>query len=307
MKAIAASLQETDSGRNSFPTVLLLHAGPEYLVHEGGGFDRESLEFLHNLVDYLALGHIHKPMNYHNWAVNPGTAENIRLEEAAYGLKGGGTLNRGMAMVKIDTEALLPQPEVSLLSTPRRSVKVTHFDCSPFTGKNLTEKITTGLEEQIRNLDLTPQTVVKAELEGWLDPQRAGLDPLELAALIEKDLGLFAVEIGLTGLNSFLSSGREVDVDSPALSRDELERQAIMGLLGESPPGGLPEDRWPDLAELFMNLKEDVRYQKKPEDILDRLARHPAVQELAALLTKEREEPGETTDQVAVGDDGRET
>src|SRR5207237_722157 len=64
--------------------VLLLHAGPDYFVGEGGGFSTRDLELIHDKVCYLALGHIHKPMIHGDWACNPGSPENCGLREARY-------------------------------------------------------------------------------------------------------------------------------------------------------------------------------------------------------------------------------
>jgi DNA repair protein SbcD/Mre11 len=306
MRAITEAFQQLDAGQNNQPTILLLHAGPEYLVHEGGGFDRESLDFLHGFADYVALGHIHKPMNYQSWAVNPGTAENIRPEETYYDQRAGTKIARGMAELIIDTSALIPQFEVSILPVPRRRVEILRFDCAPYTGKNLSEKIRAGLLEQARTLEITPQTVIRVELSGELNLQRAGLDLVELASFLETELTVLAADISLTHLNSISVSTGDGGGDGMVQSRESLERQAISQLLGGSPLDKLPEDRLPELVELLMGLKEDVRHQTRPEDILDRLARHPAVQHLTRIYRDERESPAEVQREVAVTANGGE-
>jgi exonuclease SbcD len=306
MRAITEAFQQLDAGQNNQPTILLLHAGPEYLVHEGGGFDRDSLEFLHEFVDYVALGHIHKPMNFQGWAVNPGTAENIRLEEADYDQRAGEKIGRGMAELNIDSSTLIPQFDVSILPVPRRRMEIIRFDCSPYTGKNLSEKIRADLLERARALEVTSQTVIRVELSGELNLKRAGLDVVELAGFLETELNVLAADISLTNLNAMPTSVGNGSGDGVVQSREALERQAISQLLTDTPLDRLAENQLPELVELFMGLKEDVRHQTRPEDILDRLARHPAVQYLTRIYRDEREALEEVQSEVAVAADGGE-
>src|ERR1700738_3468408 len=66
--------------------VMLLHAGPDYFVGEGGGFASLDIKAIQEKVCYLALGHIHRPMKYGDWACNPGSPENCDVREASYDL-----------------------------------------------------------------------------------------------------------------------------------------------------------------------------------------------------------------------------
>ena len=66
--------------------VLMLHAGPDYFVGEGGGFSSSDLKAFNEKTCYLALGHIHRPMRHGDWACNPGSLENCDVSEASYDL-----------------------------------------------------------------------------------------------------------------------------------------------------------------------------------------------------------------------------
>jgi DNA repair exonuclease SbcCD nuclease subunit len=52
---------------------------------------------LRNCVDYLALGHIHKPYEFDGWIYNPGSTETCGAEEVAWE-------DRGYYFVEIDTD-----------------------------------------------------------------------------------------------------------------------------------------------------------------------------------------------------------
>lgn len=62
-------------------TVLILHAAVDRLLHLGG-VEREALNGLEELVDYVALGHIHERYELEDWIYNPGAPESWDLGEA---------------------------------------------------------------------------------------------------------------------------------------------------------------------------------------------------------------------------------
>lgn len=300
MKAIAEGFEAINAGQAHLPTIMLLHAGPEYIVHESGGYDQESIEFIRNFVDFLALGHIHKPLNY-GWAVNPGTAENIRLEEAGYSKNGA---PRGMAEIIID-ESAEPVVKANILPVPRRPIVNLDFDCTALTGRNIGEKIQDHLLLKLRSLNPSPETIARINLTGALNLTRAGMDPTALAAFLEEQVPVIAADIVLTHLNQ-PSSAEQADAAQDTLfSRETIERQAIHQLLHDTPIPQLDDETLPEIVDLFMNLKEDVRGEMSPEDILDRLNRHPVVGILSQKLISRRAATGENSQEVAASDGGR--
>lgn len=65
--------------------LLLMHTGVEGIVPQLHGLPtRTQLEPLHGLVDYLALGHVHKPYELDDWIYNPGSTETWSAEESAW-------------------------------------------------------------------------------------------------------------------------------------------------------------------------------------------------------------------------------
>lgn len=297
LKAITEALERLDKGQAHLPTIMLLHAGPEYIVHETGGYDRESLEFIRGVVDFVALGHIHKPL-HHGWAVNPGTAENIRLEEAG---NHKSPAPRGMAEITIDDSGSETVFSAEILPVPRRPVVNVDFDCTALSGRNLADKIYQELLKYIRTLDVTPETVLRVHLTGSLNLARAGLDPAELAAFLEEQVPVIAADIVLSQLNQLLTAELSGEPEELLLSRESIERQAFAELLHDTSLPGLDDGVVPELVELLMNLKEDVRQEASAEEILDRLNRHPVTDRLTRKLTEEREQEQESTEEVASG------
>lgn len=78
--------------------LLMMHTGIEGIVPRMQGLpSRSSFEPLHDAIDYLALGHVHKPYEFDGWIYNPGSTETCGAEEAQWE-------DRGYYYVEIDTE-----------------------------------------------------------------------------------------------------------------------------------------------------------------------------------------------------------
>src|SRR5579864_5519467 len=77
--------------------LLMMHTGLDGIVPRVQGLPTMSqFQLLRPHVDYLALGHVHKPFEFHDWMYNPGSTETCGAEEAAWE-------DRGYYFVEIDT------------------------------------------------------------------------------------------------------------------------------------------------------------------------------------------------------------
>lgn len=80
--------------------VLMLHTGVDGIVPRVQGLPSMSqFQALRPYVDYLALGHVHKPYEFDphdGWMYNPGSTETCGAEESAWE-------NRGYYLVQVDT------------------------------------------------------------------------------------------------------------------------------------------------------------------------------------------------------------
>lgn len=78
--------------------LLMMHTGVDGMVPRLAGLPMPSqFEPLKKYIDYLALGHVHKPFEIGNWIYNPGSTETCSADEAAWE-------DRGYYYVEIDTE-----------------------------------------------------------------------------------------------------------------------------------------------------------------------------------------------------------
>ena len=79
-------------------TIFIAHAGLEgILSSEAGGVSYRQWSVLQPHVDYLALGHIHRPFDRDGWIYNPGSTETCSMSEAAWP-------KRGYYLVEVDTD-----------------------------------------------------------------------------------------------------------------------------------------------------------------------------------------------------------
>jgi DNA repair exonuclease SbcCD nuclease subunit len=262
--------------------VLVLHAGPEYFVREGGGFSPADLEVLRSKICYLALGHIHQPMTHGDWACNPGSPENCDLREAAC------TEPRGYAIVEIDPAARQKPRSIIVQDNPRRSVYRLALDCTAFGNKlkKGAEALVDAAVDLIKAQSVGAESIVSLRLTGKLNLDRIALDQSSASAEIEKAAKVLAVSLDTTGLN--VESG---DVEgqtatlSEDISREVLEKTAIRNLLEPENLWGL-DGRQDDFAALFYELKEAVRGGKTGDDLADRINQSP----LVSLVQKSLEE-----------------
>lgn len=259
--------------------VLLLHAGPEYFVGEGGGFSKDDLRDLAGAVCYLALGHIHRPMTYGDWACNPGSLEHCELREAAGAGPGGAPPVRGYAVVEIDAGRERPA-SIEIRGVPRRPVHRVEVDCTPFGNKTKhgVEALVQAAVAGVRACDATPESAIDLRLVGRLNLNRVALDQAVAADQIAAGAGVMAVAIDTTRLNvgPGVACGGSGDADVP---RDELERRAIRRLVDDEPLWGLDGDR-EEVARLFYELKEAVREAKSADEMAETIAASPLVESI---------------------------
>jgi DNA repair exonuclease SbcCD nuclease subunit len=264
--------------------VLLLHAGPEYFVGEGGGFSAQDLEGIREKVCYLALGHIHRPMTHDNWACNPGSLENCDLREAAV------KETRGYAMVEIDPGQGRVPLSLEIHEVPRRPCRQLTLDCTPFGNKlkNGADALVDAAVDLIRAAQLPGETIVDLRLVGRLNLDRIAFDTAAAADEIEKAARVQAVAIDTTGLN--IDTPQSQHQPEQELNRDAIEHAAIRSLVHEENLWGL-EGREEEFCRLFYDLKEAARAGKTGEDLAESIIQSPLIDSIQHAL-EERDSRG---------------
>jgi DNA repair exonuclease SbcCD nuclease subunit len=284
-------VERLETGR---PHVLLLHAGPDYFVGEGGGFSADDLRIIGERVTYLALGHIHKPMIHDDWACNPGSPENCDLHESHYDFdKAAVARPRGYAWAEFDPAVGKPLSRLEIQSNPRRPVLHLRLDCTPF-GNKLKDgavALETAACKMITENGAPSNAAVSLRLTGKINLGRIALD-LEIAAQnIEKAAGVAAVALDATSINldGFATVGHAGDV---ALSREEIERASISSLVASEHLWGLDGEEG-SIANLFFELKEGIRKKKSEDELAEQI-------QLSPLIDKIRNAPTTTMGLPAV-------
>ncbi len=257
--------------------VLLLHAGPDYFVGEGGGFSSDDLRAIREKVRYLALGHIHKPMLHGGWACNPGSPENCELRESLYGADA-----RGYAVVALDPTDFARPVDIRIASNPRRPCLHLELDCTPF-GNKLKDGAA-ALEKAAVKLFAAklapPNAAIELRLTGQINLNRIALDAAALSRAIEQGAGVAAVSLNLTGIN--LADGAPVSGgDGATISREELERAALRELVEGENLWGLDGEQQ-TVADLFFDLKEAVRLGRSAHEIAETIRTQPLVEKIRA-------------------------
>lgn len=272
---IGAALGESDKSGVEY-TIFIAHTGIEgVLAGEAGGLTHRELAPLRPHIDYLALGHVHKPFDFDGWIYNPGSPETCSMTEAAWP-------ERGYYLVDVDTEKKRTEDEpvhtAQLQANPRRDFVRLAFKVDACTSP---DALYTGCREYMereardrstRRRNAAPP-VVELRLHGVLAFDRAGLE-LERyqELLVEHFSPLLAFVKNATQPTEFA-----VAADAQ-LNRRELEQTIIADLLGRDARFAGQREGWTRLA---LSLKQMALTGAAPEAILDELANAaPGVEEI---------------------------
>ena len=105
MAQALAEAHEEEQARGIEYRLLMMHTGVDGEVPRVQGLPTMSqFQALRQYVDYLALGHVHKPYEYDGWIYNPGSTETCSAEEVQWE-------DRGYYYVEIDTEPSEPDAD----------------------------------------------------------------------------------------------------------------------------------------------------------------------------------------------------
>lgn len=200
-------------------TVLLLHAG---LEGEMPGFraslSMESLGSLRGLVDYVALGHLHKPFERDGWVYNPGSLETVSIDEAQWE-------DRGYFVVDVEDA----KARVERVPTERRAFVQVTLGVDTFSNPEALYSFHADTAQDhalVRAQEIGQEPVVEFRLQGVLRFERASLDIARIEQIIEDAFQPLLVRIRdmTESVETELTAGEN-------LTRAELERQVVRGLV----------------------------------------------------------------------------
>jgi DNA repair protein SbcD/Mre11 len=163
--------------------LLMMHTGVEGVVPRVQGLpSRSNFEPLHSCLDYLALGHVHKPYEFEGWIYNPGSTETCGAEEAQWE-------DRGYYYVEIDTET--PERIIDL----ERKERIHHAE-------HLKSKRRPFVRHNLRVDGLTEPDALYARLEDYCrreSPPYQGVEVLPVVLI--QMIGTLAFDAGALDLS----------------------------------------------------------------------------------------------------------
>jgi len=257
VQSLARALQEEHGPRPQY-TILLMHAGLQGILDTySATLSRSQLDPLRDHIDYLALGHIHKPFQQDDWIYNPGSLETTSMTEVAWP-------ERGYFVVDVDTSRS-PAHAVRPVCNPRRVFRRYTF---PVAGHDTPEDLAEALLGRLTP-EATPalracEPVVEVELLGALPFSRGDLD---VSALESRIGDLFAATVC-----RLRDETAPADYDvGPAegLTRPELERHVLRELIERDVRYRGHSAEW---ANLVLRIKQAVLTGSSPAEIADELA-----------------------------------
>jgi DNA repair exonuclease SbcCD nuclease subunit len=222
-------------------TVLVSHFGLEgEMPVVPGGILHGEIAPLKEYVDYLALGHWHKPFERKGWIYNPGSLETCAMNERRW--------HGGFYHVTVDT-GRNPKHTARHIKSRRRPFHRLVFPVDEYT---TLEALYDGLRARLQEEGPMMQAgglapVVEVSLEGILAFDRSALDLEHVRELIDEIVSpLIARPRNNTRPTEFEVSPEE------RLSRAELERQVLRDLIRR-------DSRYRGQAKRWANLASEVK------------------------------------------------
>ena len=249
--------------------LLTMHTGVDGQVARVQGLPTMAqFQPLHEVVDYLALGHVHKPYEFDGWMYNPGSTETCSAEEAQWD-------DRGYYYVEIDTdepERIIDRAKkerfhhaVHLKSTRRPFVR---YDLRV---DGLTEPhlLYARLEEYARRegkkyQDATLRPLVQIHLTGTLNFDAGSLDQPQMEEILQTYFQPLYVRIdNATNDQDYVPDDGSID------GRDrshwqELERRIFEELVGLDARYLPAKEQW---SAVVSELKQSALRKDDPEQI----------------------------------------
>lgn len=247
--------------------LLMMHTGVDGIVPRVQGLPTMAqFQPLHEQIDYLALGHVHKPYEFDGWMYNPGSTETCGAEESQWE-------DRGYYYVEIDTD----EPE--RIIQPERKERVHH-------ATRLVSQRRSFVRYDLRVDSLTEPEALYKRLEDYCrreGPAYVGVRPVVQIHLI----GILAFDAGsldqqrMEELVRHFFEPLHVRIDNNTSDQDyapddgdidgrdrtlwhELERRIFEELVGLDSRYLPAKEQW---SAVLSELKSSALHKESPEQI----------------------------------------
>ncbi len=236
--------------------ILMMHAGLEGQLAYTGRLKNNDLAPLRKRIDYIALGHIHKPYEVDDWIYNPGSPETCSMEEVTWS-------ERGYYLVEITPDAE-KKHQAKLHAADRRPFHRFRLDVDALKSPNdIYDAVRELIVKKGEVLDPRKKPVVELTLGGIIPFNRYELDLEYIKSLLEEAWSPLTARVR----SKITPADFEITVDRES-SRSDLEREVIRELLER-------DNRYRDKAEEWVTgaveLKRLVQEGNAPEVIVEHL------------------------------------
>jgi DNA repair protein SbcD/Mre11 len=268
MKGLAKGLnaaQEEERAAGIEYRLLMMHTGVDGIVPRMPGLPMPGdFEPFKQHIDYLALGHVHKPFEIGNWIYNPGSTETCGAEEAAWE-------DRGYYHVEIDTD----MPDINAQAKRHRATHLTSKR-RPFVrhdlrvdGLNEPNELYARLEDYCRcegprhqNHEKSP--LVQVQLIGTLAFDAGSLDNAHMEELVHTHFNPLHVRIdNNTNDRDYLPETDGLDGRDRS-TWHELERRIFEDLVGRDSRYLPAREQW---GSVLVQLKTIALEKQDPAQI----------------------------------------
>ncbi len=249
--------------------LLMMHTGLEGIVPRVQGLpSMAQFEPLRASVDYLALGHVHKPYEFYDWMYNPGSTETCGAEESAWE-------DRGYYFVEIDTD----EPERVIDPNKKaRFHRATHLVSKrrPFVRHELRvddledpEALYARLEDYCRREGPRHQgsslrPLVQVHLIGTLQFDAGSLDQERMEEMVRSYFQPLYVRVdNNTNDQDYIPEGGDIDGRDRS-AWHELERRIFEELVSRDNRYLPAKEQW---STVLTRLKELALYKEDPVQI----------------------------------------
>lgn len=255
---LAAAIPQLPDSRSRY-TILMLHAGMEGVLDPYGGTLRESnLLPLQDSVQYVALGHIHKPYERLGWVYNPGSLEATSAAEAEWP-------DRGYYMITVDPAHGLRLPPEKVVVAGRPFLRLT----CPVDDLQRPTALWARVREVAQAAVMPPHDsrapVVELTLRGQLSFARSALELDRIEAILGEVWCPLVARV--RDLTTVEPSEIEIGVE---LSRRELAQHVLHEMIAQD---ARVRHLATPLTELALSVQEMALTDADPQQVLETLDR----------------------------------
>ena len=246
-------------------TILMLHSGLQgVLDNYQAVLTRSDLEVLRPHVDYVALGHIHKPFSQAGWIYNPGSVETNSANEVEWS-------DRGYLLVDVENGA----HQVSTIPSQRRRFIRLALPVDTYPSPDaLYEGLAACLSRAATPDVIAQRPVIWLALTGMLAFERSALD---IARIENQAMRAFEALVCRVQDNT-VSHDTQIST-SETMTREQMERYVLVELAARDARRQPQAEQW---AEMIQRLKRMSLGGTAPADIVADLESYCASCDLLA-------------------------